>query len=119
MIDFICVFQGDNSNELDCSTDVKDFVSYQSRSGFYYQKQGKYKQAVEHFKKSLEKNFSDPDLHIGVAYNSLKSEDYKTAVEEYDKAFQLSTKSKEMFIKDYEEAVRGLSEITAKQGKIS
>lgn len=118
LINFICVFQEDNCNESDCSANVKDFISYQSRSGFYCQKQGKYKQAVEHFKKSLEKNLSDPDLHVGVAYNSLKSEDYKTAVEEYDKAFQLSPKYKEMFIRDYEEAVRGLSEITAQQGKI-
>lgn len=119
LINFICVFQEDNCNELDCSTNVKDFVSYQNRKGFYCQKQGKYKQAMEHFKKSLEKSPNDPNLHIGVAYNSLKSEDHKTAVEEYDKAFQLRPEFKEMFIRDYEEAVRGLSKITTQQREIS
>jgi len=119
LINFICVFQEDNCNGSDCPANNKDFIDYQSRQGFYYQKKGKYKQAIEHFKKALEKNPSNPDLHIGVAYNCLKLGDYKVAVEEYDKLFQLNPKFKQEFIHDYNNAVKGLLEITAQQDRIS
>lgn len=119
LINFICVFQECTGNELDRSVDVKDFVSYQSRKGFFCQKQGKYKEAVEHFKKALECDPSNPNLHVGVAYNSLKSGDHKTAVEEYDKAFQLDPKLKEEVIYDYNNALSGRSEITVQEEKIN
>ncbi len=113
LINFICVFQGDKCSESGFTTNMKDFIDYQSRMGYKCQKQGDHKQAVEYFKKALEKNPDNPDLLMGVAYNSLKLKDYKTAIQEYDKAFQLSPKFKKEFINDYSDAKRGLSEMTA------
>jgi len=118
LINFICVFQENGNCESGCSTHEKDFVDYQSRKGFNCQKQGDYRQAVEHFKKALEKRPDNPDLHIGVAYNSLKLEDYKTATQEYEKAFQLNHKFKEEFIYNYNDAVKGLSGVLHDNGKL-
>jgi len=121
LINFICIFQQDKGNELDCSTNVKDFVGYQSRKGFYFQKQGKHKEALEHFRRASECDPGDSGVRIGVAHNSLKLGDYKTAVEEYNKAFQLSPglELKEEFVDNYKSAISGLSEIIAREKKIN
>jgi len=117
LINFICVFQEDSCSGSCPPENKRDFIDYQSRKGFNCQKQGNYKQAVEHFKKALEKNPDNPSLLIGIAYNSLKSGDYSIAVQEYDKAFELNIKFKKECMSDYHDAVSGLSGVVARKGK--
>ncbi len=84
--------------------------------GVSYQQEGKHELAIAYFKKALELDPQNAQLHVGLAINRLKLKEYKTAVEEYIEAFRLSSPGAQQdAMRDYAEALRGAREIKVEQ----
>lgn len=97
LINFICAFTQDGDKQSD----------YFGKMAIYYQASEKYDLALIHFKKALEKNPNNANLHLGTAYNYLKLRDYKAALNEYNEAFRLKPDCYKMVCSDYSEAMKG------------
>jgi len=80
LINFTCAFTQDGDKQSD----------YFGKMAIYYQAAEKYDLALIHFKKAIEKNPKNVNLHLGAAYNYLKLKDYKAALNEYNEALRLN-----------------------------
>ncbi len=102
VINFICAFKQDGSSQLD----------HNGNLAFYYQARGKYDFALLYFKKALECNPDNANLHLGAAYNYLKLRDYRAALQEYKEAFRLNNDTYKEVELNYQEALRKSIEIS-------
>lgn len=101
VINFICAFKQDGSEELDHHGNV----------GVFYQARGKYDLALIQFKKALEHNPNNASLHLVAAYNYLKLRDYRAALHEFEEAFRLNNNPRKEAIEDYKKVLQAVIDL--------